>query len=198
MLRAVAAPLAVLALASTALTADQIPDKQSDEPGALDIEPPILKQNLDSSASPAPDLDIGRAERRLEHAKQNAAGADRLYKIGVLSKVEVELRLLRVVQCESDVANARASVCKGDVAALEARVESGENASDQLAEAKATLAQLTEAAQIASAKRDRAELEAAEKNLRRQQQLLKLGTARKSDVDRAEEKLAELKSVKSP
>ena len=193
---AVAVPLAVFAMAMTALAADQSPEKQSDEPGALDIEPPTLKQNLDSS--PSPDPDVARAERRLEHAKQNAAGVERLYRTGVLSKVEMELRLLRVVQCESDVAIARASVCKGDVATLEARVASGENARDELAQARATLTQLTEAARIALAKRDRAEVQTAETNLRRQQQLLKLGTARKSDVDRAEEKLVELKSVNNP
>ena len=57
--------------------------------------------------------------------------------------------------------------------------------------------QLTDAAQIALAKRERAELEFAEANLRRQQKLLKLGSAHKSDVINAEEKLAELKSQKN-
>ena len=46
------------------------------------------------------------------------------------------------------------------------------------------------------AKRERAELETAEANLHRQQKLLKLGIAGKSDVDRAEEKLAELTAQK--
>ncbi|PYI76905.1 MAG: hypothetical protein DMF01_02780, partial [Verrucomicrobia bacterium] len=72
-----------------------------------------------------------------------------------------------------------------------------ENAKDELAQARADLAQLTEAAEIATAKRERAELEAAELNLRRQQKLLKLGVARESDVTRAEEKLAELRSQKN-
>ena len=76
---------------------------------------------------------------------------------------------------------------------MESRVASGENAKDDLANARATLAQLTEAVQIAAAKRERAELEAAEANLRRQQKLLKLGAANESDVSRAEEKLADLK-----
>ena len=59
------------------------------------------------------------------------------------------------------------------------------------------MAQLIEAAQLAVAKRERAELEFAEANLRRQQKLLKLGSAHKSDVTRAEEKLAELKAPKN-
>ena len=45
--------------------------------------------------------------------------------------------------------------------------------------------------------KSRAELEAAEANVRRQQKLLKLGIAEKSDVARAEEKLAELKAAKN-
>jgi multidrug resistance efflux pump len=76
------------------------------------------------------------------------------------------------------------------------RVASGESAKDQLASTKAALKQLSEAAEAATAKCDRAELEVAEANLHRQQQMLKLGVAGKSDMDRAEEKLTELKAQK--
>jgi multidrug resistance efflux pump len=62
--------------------------------------------------------------------------------------------------------------------------------------AKAAVKRLSEAAAAAMAKRERAELDTAEANLHRQQQLLKLGVAGKSDLDRAEEKLAELKAQK--
>jgi hypothetical protein len=198
--RAVALPVAIVAVAILAWAADPSPQSKPDEPDAFDIEPAILKQNLSndlSSSAPAPDRDAARLEKKLEHAKQSAAGAERLCKIGVLSKMEMEQRLLRVVQCDSDLANARLSLCKGDVAALESRIASGEDAKDELAKAKATLAELGEAAQITTAKRERAELEFAETNLRRQQKLLKLGIAQKSDVARAEEKLAELKAPKN-
>jgi hypothetical protein len=183
-----------------ARAADPSPQSKPDEPDAFDIEPPILKQNLSndlSSSAPAPDRDATRLEKKLEHAKQSAAGAERLCKIGVLSKVEMEQRLLKVVQCECDLANARLALSKNEVAELESRVASGENAKDELTDKRATLAQLTEAAQIATAKRDHAELDAAETNLRRQQKLLKLGAANQSDVTRAEEKLAELKLPKN-
>ena len=53
-----------------------------------------------------------------------------------------------------------------------------------------------EKATVAAAKREHAELEAAEANLRRQQKLLKLGIAQKSDVIDAQEKLAQLKAQK--
>jgi len=47
------------------------------------------------------------------------------------------------------------------------------------------------------AKRERAELKAADANVRCQRELLKRGVAGKSDLDRAEEKLAELKAHKN-
>jgi hypothetical protein len=198
MTRALALPVALLATVIFALAADQSQRNESDEPDAFDIEPPILKQNLSNDpSSPATDGEVTRREKQLERAKQNASSAERLCKIGVLSKMEMEQRLLSVVLRESDLANARLSVCKDEVAALEARVASGENAKEELAQARGALAQFTEAAQIAAAKRERAELESAEANLRRQQKLLKLGIARESDVARAEEKLAELKAPKN-
>jgi multidrug resistance efflux pump len=198
MTRALALPVALLATVIFAVAADQSQPNKSDEPDTFDIEPPILKQNLSNDlSSPAPDGDVARREKQLERAKQNAASAERLCKIGVLSKVEMEQRLLSVVLRESDLANARLALCKNEVAELESHVASGESAKEELAQARGTLAQLTEAAQIAAAKRERAELEFAEANLRRQQKLLKLGIARQSDVARAEEKLAELKAPKN-
>ena len=197
MIRAVALPVTLWAAIATIAANGQSP---TDEPDAFDIEPPILKQNLSNEPLPTtgtPDAEVARLEKQLERVKRNADGAERLYKIGVLAKVEVEQRLLKVVRSESDLANARVAQAKEAVAEQESRVASGENAKGELASAKATLAQLTEAAQIAAAKRERAELEFAEANVRRQQKLLKLGSAHKSDVDRAEEKLAELKAPKN-
>jgi len=200
MIRAVALPVTILATAIITLAADPSAKKKSDEPDAFDIEPPILKQNLSDeplTTAGTPDAEIARLEKQLDRAKRTADGAERLYKIGVLARVEVEQRSLRVVRTESDLATARVTQAKEKVAEEESRVASGENAKDELDAAKATLAQLTEAAQVAMAKRERAELEAAEANVRRQQKLLKLGSANESDVTRAEEKLAELRAPKN-
>ena len=111
--------------------------------------------------------------------------------------MEVEQRSLKVVRCESDLANARVARAKEELAEKESQFATGEITKDELESIKTALAQLTEAAQVATAKRERAELEAAEANLRRQQKLLKLGIAGKDDVDRAQEKLAELKAPKN-
>jgi hypothetical protein len=195
MARIFALPVTLLALAMAVCAADQSAANKSEEPDSFDVEPPILKQNL--SDEPLPDGDMARLEKQLQRAKQNAAGAERLYKIGVLAKMEVEQRLLKVVRYESDLANARVARAKEELAEKESQLATGEITKDELESIKTALAQLTEAAQVATAKRERAELEAAEANLRRQQKLLKLGIAGKDDVDRAQEKLAELKAPKN-
>ena len=197
MIRAIALPVMLLTSAMIALAADQ--SSNSDEPGEFDVEPPILKQNLSDELAEAgtPDGDVARCEKKLERAKRNAAGAERLWKIGVLAKVEVEQRAVKVIKCETEVASARVAQAKETVAQQESRVASGETTKQELEVAKTALAQLIEAEQKAVAKRETAELEFAEANLRRQQRLLKLGSAHKSDVTNAEEKLAELKAPKN-
>jgi hypothetical protein len=195
MTRIFALPVALFGLAMAVWAAEQSADSKSEEPESFDVEPPILKQNLSDEA--LPDGDMARLEKQLERAKQNAAGAERLYKIGVLAKMEVEQRSLKVIRCESDLANARVARAKEELAEKESQLATGEITRDELESMKTALAQLTEAAQVATAKRERAELEAAEANLRRQQKLFKLGVGQKSDVTRAEEKLAELKAPKN-
>ena len=196
MIRAIALPVMFLTSAMVVLAADQ--SSNSDDPGEFDIEPPILKQNLSDELAEAatPDGDVARCEKKLERAKRNAAGAERLWKIGVLAKVEVEQRALKAVKCEAELASARVTQAKETVAAQETRVASGETSKQELEVAKTALAELIEAEQKSVAKRETAELEFAEANLRRQQRLLKLGSAHKSDVTNAEEKLAELKGPK--
>jgi hypothetical protein len=197
MIRAIALPVMFLTSAMIALAADR--SSNSDEPGEFDIEPPILKQNLSDELAEAatPDGDVARCEKKLERAKRNAAGAERLWKIGVLAKVEVEQRALKAVKCEAELASARVTQAKETVAAQETRVASGETSKQELEVAKTALAELIEGEQKSVAKRETAELEFAEANLRRQQRLLKLGSAHKSDVTNAEEKLAELKAPKN-
>jgi len=196
MIRAIALPVTLFTSAMIALAADQ--QSNSDEPGEFDIEPPILKQNLSDELAEAatPNGNVARCEKKLERAKQSSAGAEHLWKIGVLAKMEVEQRALKVTKCEAELASARVAQAKERVAEQELLVASGESNKQELDVAKAALAQLIGAAETAAAKREQAELESAETNLRRQQKLLKLGSAHKSDVINAEEKLAELKAPK--
>src|ERR1700704_3715492 len=94
---------------TAALTAQELPKHDADE--SFEIEPPLLIPNRSNEPLPdvatagksAPNLDPDRLGKELERAKKSAAGAERLFKIGVLAKVEAEQRALRVVRLQSDL-----------------------------------------------------------------------------------------------
>ena len=190
---------ALIPAVTLALAEDQSGQTKSRGSGPPDVEPAILKENPspEGAVAEAPGDAVVRLEKKLQEVKGNTKEVERLCKTGVLSKAEMEERLLKVIQCEAELASARLAEAKQKVADLQSAAASDENAKNQLASAKVALKQLGEAAEAATAKRNRAELEAAEANVRRQQALLKRGVAAKSDVDRAEEKLAELKEQKN-
>jgi len=172
------------------------------EPESFNVEPPLLipdrgaaTQKAESADTNPQDVDLVTLVEAFERAKRNAADAKHLYRIGVISQVEVEQRALRVVRLEADLANARLEKAKERAGAQSSVVVNGKAADDQ--RTKAELAQLSQAAQAATAKRERTELDVAEANLHRQQELLAVGSAHKSDVARAEQKLAELKAQKN-
>jgi len=198
MLRDVAL-LAVIA-ATTVFAQDNGTKQETD---SFDVEPPLLVPNRadaelpDTASSEAgtPDVDLAKLEKDFERAKRNAAGAEHLYRIGVISQVELEQRALRVLRLEADLANSRLERAKEQAAAVSSVMVNGRAVSDE--RTKADLVQLTQAAEAAAAKRERAELDVAEANLHRQQELLAVGSARKSDVARAEQQLAELKGQKN-
>ena len=171
---------------------------------SFDVEPPLLIQE-EPNGSPrrSPEIVLGkesdpaRIEAVLEKAKKSATASERLFRSGVLAKVEAENRALKVVRLEADLANARCERAKENADAQQTRLEAGEISRDELDRAKAELAQAISTAQTASANRDRAELEAAALNLQRQQKLLALGSGRRSDVNRAAEKVAALQQGKN-
>jgi len=189
----------LLGLVATTLFAQE-PNK---DPDSFDIEPPLLipnrtdEQLAKAAPSPARDVDLAKLEKEFERAKRSAAGAERFCKIGALSKLEAEQRALRLVHLEFDLANARLVCAKEEMLEKEKQLTAGEIAKTEMTQTEASLALAIEAAHAATAKREQAEVEAAEANVHRQEKLLALGSARKSDVERATQKLAELKSQKN-
>ncbi|MEY2555706.1 MAG: hypothetical protein QOF93_850 [Verrucomicrobiota bacterium] len=179
----------------------QEPDK---DPDSFDIEPPLLIPNREdeqlsnakAASAPARDVDLGKLEKELVRAKRNAASAERLCKIGALSKLEAEQRVLRSVHLEFDLANARLICAKEEMLKKEKQLTAGDIAKTETAQTETRLALAIEAAHAATIKREQAEIDAAEANVHRQEKLLAFGSARKSDVERAAQKLAELKSHK--
>lgn len=193
---------AVLVAAVAPLIAAELPTRDADE--SFEIEPPLLIKERPVESSPASILaaksdepaNPERLEIDLERAKRRAVGAERLCKIGALAKIEVEQRKLRVARLQAELENARLLRVREELQAKTDRVTAGEISAAELESALAAVAHATDLAHEADANRQRAELEAAESNLHRQQKLLALGSARRSDVNRAEQKLAELKTPK--
>lgn len=193
----------MMASATTVLAEDNLPKHDEDE--SFEVEPPLLIPYRDADsgsisvtpATPAPAADLEQLERNLERAKRSAGGAEHLFKIGVLARVEVEQRTLRMIRLQSDLENARLARAKEEFALLEKSLAAGEISKEDFKGAETALSHAISVAHVAAANRQRAELEAAELNLQRQQKLLDLGSGRKAEVARAERKLAELKAQKN-
>src|SRR5215831_11264645 len=151
MVRPLAFPLSFLA-AAYLFAQDELPTNPVE---SLDIEPPLLIQNVPTqkegpSASVADSKsDPDQLLIALESARKNVVSGERLFRRGIIAKVEAENRTLKVV-----------------------RLESASNA-----------------AAAAADRRHKAELDQALLNLSRQKKLLALGSGRKSEVTRAEEKV---------
>jgi hypothetical protein len=201
MKRRLAVVSSLLAVALTGYSATELPE--NDDYQSFEIEPPILLPNrqIDSGKS---EVEPGRSnrdpielEKQVERAKRTAADAELLFKRGVLSRVEVELRALRIVRLQADVEAARFERARADLAIQQTRLEMGEISKDDLAAIQRNLQIAREKADAAAAAWDRAEMAAAETNLRRQQKLAALGYARPADVARAQQKLANLKAAKN-
>ena len=184
-------------LAATLSAEEELP-KDPGEP--LDIDPPLLIQetpnrNILHNAPPAPgqkDLDPERIKLALEKARKSAASGERLYKSGIIAKVDAENRALKVVRLEADLAAAQFELAKQNVEVQQVRLDAGEISSDEMDAAKSLVTEAEKEAASASARKERAELDAAMLNLRRQQKLLAMGSGRKSEVSRAQEKVSAL------
>ena len=168
-----------------------LPSHDGEEPG--EIEPPLLvpARARDGSIPDLPGItreasppDVAKLEADLIRAQKRAAGADRMFRAGIIAKVDAEQRALKVVQLEAALAQAR----------LDAAKANAESTGDAATEA--LVADAEESARRAVEERQRAELEAAMRNLQRQQKLLALGSGRKADVNRAEARVAELQQPK--
>jgi hypothetical protein len=201
MKRRLAVVSSLLAVALTGYPATELPE--NDDYQSFEIEPPILLPNrqIDSGKSQAEpgrsNRDPIELERQVERAKRTAADAELLFKRGVLSRVEVEMRALRIVRLQADLEVARFERAKADLAIQQTRLEMGEITKDDLVAVERNLQVAQEKADAAAAAWDRAEMAAAETNLRRQQKLAALGYARPADVARAQQKLADLKAAKN-
>ena len=197
MLRWLALPL-ILAFAVILPAQGQLP---TDPNEPMDIEPPLLIQETPNrnivyttpgtpDQKPLPDPD--QITATLEKAKKSAASGERLYKSGIIAKVDAENRALKVIRLEAELAEAKLDLAKQNVAAQQARLEAGEISQPEVETAQLLAGAAMREAESAIAKKEKAELDAAMLNLQRQKKLLAMGSGRKSEVNRAQEKVSAL------
>ena len=176
---------------------EDLPQPDASQP--LEIEPPILipSRNPDGSPNlptPPEQVDIAKLESNLARAQRNAASGERMFRAGIIAKVESEERVLKVVRLEAELAEARLAAARSQLSEQKAQAQMVEIEA-QLRTRENQVAEAARAAAQAAEERERAELEAAMRNLARQQKLLALGSGRRADVSRAEKKLAELRGA---
>jgi hypothetical protein len=184
--------------AATLAAQDDLPKADPNEP--MEIEPPLLIQenpnrNIVYTTPAGAEQKVADPEQvalALEKARKNAASGERLYKAGIIAKVDAENRALKVVRLEADLAEARLELAKQNLALQETRLEAREIAEPELETARKLLAAANHEAEVAVARKKQAELDAATLNLRRQQKLLAMGSGRKAEVNRAQEKVSAL------
>ena len=190
--------LFILALAATLPAQEQLP---TDPNEPMDIEPPLLIQEAPNrnivyttpgtpDSKPLPDPD--QIAAALEKAKKSAASGERLYKSGIIAKVDAENRVLKVIRLEADLAEAKLELANQNVAAQRARLEAGEISQVEIETAQSLAVAAMKEAESAMAKKEKAELDAAMLNLQRQKKLLAMGSGRKAEVNRAQEKVSAL------
>ncbi len=184
--------LAALSLLAAARAADDLPRKENGE--AMDFEPGLLP---DLKNVPEPADSAARLEAAIERAKKGAASGERMFRAGIIAKVEAEKRALKVVRLTSELAAARLLAARTEFDEKRAEFDAGKLSQEQLDAAQASTEAASAAANSASATWQRAELAAAELNLSRQRQLLAAGIGSKSVVSRAQSQVAGLKSKSS-
>lgn len=200
MTRSLGVAALVSAAAICAVLAQELPNES--EPDSADIEPPVLIPNRDrdkpdevsAAPSPAAVVDLAKLEKDVARAERAAANTARMFKIGAMAEVEVERQRLRVARLRAQVEAARLAQTKDDFVTAQTRLTNREISPEEFAQAETAVARAIESAHAADANRRQAELEFAENDVARQQKLLGLGSGRKADVARAEQKLNELKA----
>jgi hypothetical protein len=174
---------------------DDLPKRKLGE--MLDIEPKLMLNDPDFPLGFVEPVDVRpdveRLEVELERAQKSAAAGERLFKAGILAKVEWEKRTLKAKRLTSELEAARARAAAEHVASLRKKLAAREVVQAEVEKSEADLSAASERATQALQNFQRAQLEAAELNLTRQRQLLAAGAGRKSLVQRAEEQLAALK-----
>jgi multidrug resistance efflux pump len=185
-------------LASLALAEDDLPQRKNQ--GPLEFEPEL--QLYDVKPEPggpteawAIPADVNKAKANADRAQRKAQRWQQLQKSGVLSKVEAERAVVQANRAVHNFQQARVNELRKQVETLRARVVQGGGGADLLVTAEATLKTSEALAAEAEASSRRIDLQFAQNQLERQRRLAAAGLAPKSEVQKAEAALEQIKSA---
>ena len=189
-----------LALTFIALTATSLLHAQDDLPkhsagDTPDFEPKLMLDGphagiVDSSPTPSPEDRVQQLEAAVIAAEQRAADSEQLFKEGILAKVELEARYLRIVQLRKELADARLIAAAAQADAAKRAFDGHQATQMDLDSANAALKGAQAAAAGASAEWDAAQLNAAILDLQRKRKLYSEGVGSEHDVQMAEDRVA--------
>ena len=163
----------------------------------FDFEPDLMLDDVLQKPvpdEPSPVDQVAKLVTEIERATRSAATGERLFRSGVIAKVEAEQRALKVIRLKSNLAQARLLVAQAEVEQVRANGAATEHSAEQIERAEAALAAARISADAAAQAWQRAELTAAELDLDRQRKLVAAGIGSKARVQRAMDRVSQLKA----
>jgi hypothetical protein len=141
------------------------------------------------SPAASPEGRVKELQETLIQAEKRSVDSEQLFKEGILAKVEVEGRALRVVQVRKELADARLSDAAARADVVKKSLDSHAASQADFDAAKAALKTAQESAAATSAEWDKAQLDAANLDLKRKRKLYAEGVSTKREVQMAEDRV---------
>ena len=144
---------------------------------------------------PAPPIDVDRAKAELERAQRKEQRWQKLCKSGVLARVEAEACVLATARARARYEQARVADQGRVLDELRKRVAAGQLSADVVSSAESALRTAQAMSAQTEAALQRTQLLLAETNVDRQRRLLALGAGSKTQLQRAESALLQLRGA---
>jgi multidrug resistance efflux pump len=177
---------------------DELP--QNKDQGPLEFEPELQLYDVKPEAGGPTEAwaipaDVAKAKADADRAQRKAQRWQQLQKAGVLSKVEAEHAALQANRAVYRFQQARANETRKQVESIRARVTKGEASNDMLISAEVALKNTEALAAEAEMLLRRIDLEFAQNQLERQRRLTAAGIGSKSQLQKAQATLEQIKAT---
>jgi hypothetical protein len=160
----------------------------------LDFEPKLMLDGPHAAAipppTPGPEDRLQQCQAALLQAEQRAVDSEQLFKEGILAKVEIEARYMRITEARKNLADATVAVAAEEAASEKKSFDAHQATQAQLDAAIAELKTAQAADAASSADWAKAQLDAATLDLWRKRKLFSEGVGSRHEVQEAEDRVA--------